>query len=189
MTTATNTKNSVINGVNVGDVTCLINEIDSGERAGVAGFRARTVWKGGLSSTSYIDGWTLDGEEQPHNFAFDIDEPCGLAGADDSPNPQEFLLSALNSCVLNTFVAYCSVMGIELEKVEVRSKGDLDLHGFLNLGQNVNPGYDDVQYTIAVKGKGTPEQFKEVHDLVKRTSPNFANFARAITLNPRLVVE
>ena len=35
-----------------------------------------------------------------------------------------------------------------------------------------------MQYTVRIKGNGTPEQFREIHDTVRRTSPNYFNVAR-----------
>ena len=40
---------------------------------------------------------------------------------------------------------------------------------FLALDDSVNPGYDDLRHTMPIKGNGTPEQFKEVHETVMAT--------------------
>lgn len=182
-------ESGTINGVDVAAVQKLAAEITEDPAQGMAGFRATTAWKGGLASTTRIDGWTLGGQEIPHSFTFEIDEPRELAGGDSAPNPQEYLMAALNGCVLNTYVAICALHGIKLETLELRSEGVLDLRGFLGIDKDVNPGYDEVQYTIRVKGDATPEEFQKVNELVQRTSPNFANFARPIQLTPELVVE
>jgi len=52
----------------------------------------------------------------------------------------------------------------------------------------VKPGYDQIHYTVHIKGNGTPEQFDQIHRTVMATSPNYFNLATAIPLNSRLVV-
>jgi hypothetical protein len=87
------------------------------------------------------------------------------------------------------YVAQCALRGITLESLEIETEGDIDLRGFLGLDPGVVPGYESLSYTVRIKGDGTAEQFAEIHEAVKATSPNFYNVANAITLRPKLVVE
>jgi hypothetical protein len=52
----------------------------------------------------------------------------------------------------------------------------------------VKPGYDELHYTVRIKGNGTAEQFKEIHDAVIKTSPNRWNIANPIKLTSDLIV-
>jgi OsmC-like protein len=79
-------------------------------------------------------------------------------------------------------------MGINLDSVEIETEGELDLRGFLGIDENVKPGYDSIQYTVRLKGNGTPEQFQAVHQNVVKTSPNYFNIARPVTVKANLVV-
>ena len=54
---------------------------------------------------------------------------------------------------------------------------------------SIRPGYDEIHYTVRIKGDGTPEQFREIHETVMRTSPNRFNLANPIRLTAELVVE
>ena len=98
-------------------------------------------------------------------------------------------MAAMNACIMATWVAACSVNGIRLERLELETRGELDLRGFLAIDGHVKPGYDHVDFTVRIKGDGTPEQFEQIETFVRKTSPNFYNLANAITLNPTLVVE
>ena len=40
-----------------------------------------------------------------------------------------------------------------------------------------------------LKGNGTPEQFRQIHETVIKTSPNYFNVSRLIRLDADLVVE
>ena len=122
-------------------------------------------------------------------FSIDIDEPCELGGTNRFANPQEYLLAALNACMTVGYVAQCAVRGITLESLEIETEGEIDLRGFLGLDRAVAPGYEQLSYTVRIKGSGTKEEFAEIHKAVMATSPNFYNLSRPVVLKPALVVE
>jgi hypothetical protein len=76
-----------------------------------------------------------------------------------------------------------------LEALRIDTEGDIDLRGFLGLDPDVKPGYDQLSYTVHIKGNGTAEQFQKVHDTVCATSPNRFNIANAIKLNGNLKIQ
>ena len=98
-------------------------------------------------------------------------------------------MTALNACIMVGYVAGASVKGITLEKVEIETDGELDLRGFLGMDPGVPPGYETIRYTVRLKGDGTPEQFREIHDTVMKTSPNYFNVSRPIRIDAKLEVE
>jgi uncharacterized OsmC-like protein len=119
----------------------------------------------------------------------DVDEPHELLGQNSAPNPQEMLMTALNACITVGYVAGAAVKGITLEKVEIDTAGELDLRGFLGIDPDVPPGYETLRYTVRLKGNGTPEQYREIHETVIRTSPNYFNVSRPIRIDAKLEVE
>jgi uncharacterized OsmC-like protein len=180
---------AIVNGINVEDLKALIAGVAENPANGNTQWRVSTSWQGQTHSRARVDGFGIGGEHINRSFAIDIDEPCELGGSNAHANPQEHLLAALNACMMVGYVAQCSLRGITLESLEVETEGDIDLRGFLGLDPNVVPGYDSLSYTVRIKGDGTAEQFAEIHEAVKATSPNFYNVANAITLKPKLVVE
>ena len=66
-----------------------------------------------------------------------VDEPFELLGENTAPNPQEYLMTALNTCVTVGYVAGAAVRGIMLETLEIKTKGELDLRGFLGIDDTV----------------------------------------------------
>ena len=78
--------------------------------------------------------------------------------------------------------------GIELEELRIETQGDIDLRGFLGLDP-LKSGYDEIHYTVHIKGKGTKEQFRKVHEMVTVTSPNRFNVANSIRLTSDLIME
>ena len=87
------------------------------------------------------------------------------------------------------YVAQCAVHGITLESLKIETDGDLDLRGFLGIDPAVPAGYENLSYTVRIKGNGTKEEFAKIHDAVMATSPNFYSVSRPVALNPTLIVE
>jgi uncharacterized OsmC-like protein len=123
------------------------------------------------------------------HFEIDVDEPLELLGQNSAPNPQEMLMTALNACIMVGYVAGAAMKGIRLEKVEIETSGELDLRGFLGIDASVPPGYEMIRYTVTMKGDGSEADFREIHETVMKTSPNYFNIARPIRIDSRLVVE
>ena len=97
-------------------------------------------------------------------------------------------MAAFNACIMVGYVAGASLKGINLDSVEIKTRGELDLRGFLGLSDQVPAGYESIAYDVRIKGDGTPEQFEEIHQNVLKTSPNYFNISRPISVNATLKV-
>jgi uncharacterized OsmC-like protein len=179
-----------INGIDATALRRFASNVSESPKQGIAAFRVASAWRGGTLSEAQIDSWELAGapKSQP-NFLLRIDEPNELLGQNTAPNPQQVLLAALNACIIVGFVAVAALERITIEKLTISTEGTLDLRGFLGLDHSVKPGYEELLYTICVKGDGTAEQFERIHDVVVRTSPNRWNLTNCIKLKSTLVVE
>jgi len=80
------------------------------------------------------------------------------------------------------------VRGIMIESLEIETDGEIDLRGFLGIDPSVPPGYENLRYTVRIKGSGSREEFAEIHEAVMKTSPNFYNVSRPVALKPTLIV-
>jgi uncharacterized OsmC-like protein len=180
---------TVVNGINVDDLFALIEGVRRNAAKGKTNWRVTTTWQGQTRSRAQVEGFEIGGERVPRRFAIDIDEPCELGGTNRFANPQEHLLAALNACMTVGYVAQCAVRGITLENLQIETDGDIDLRGFLGIDPAVPPGYEQLNYTVRIKGNGTKKQFAEIHEAVMATSPNFHNVSRPVDLKPILVIE
>ncbi len=178
-----------INGFDAPALAEAMRQIKADAGKGIVKFDVRTQWEGGNRSTSYVDGYEIGGQRVERQFAIKVDEPVELMGANTAPNPQEMLMTALNTCMMAGYVAGASMMGITLESLEIECDGQLDLRGFLGLDPDVKPGYEQLHYTVRIKGDGTPEQFLKIHQTVMATSPNRYNIANPIPLVSELVIQ
>ncbi len=181
------TQTALINGIDTEALTRTMEAVKANAAEGIARFEVTTAWRGGTRSETRVERWSLGGRQHDKNFTITIDEPPELLGKNTAPNPQEVLMAAMNACMMATYVAACSMQGIALESLEIETRGELDLRGFLGLDQRVKPGYDEIDYTVRIKGDGTQKQFEAVHEWVKKTSPNYFNMAQPIRLNGKLV--
>jgi len=180
---------TVVNGINVDDLFALIGGVKRDAAQGKTSWRVTTTWQGQTRSRAQVESFGIGGEHIPRRFSIDIDEPCELGGTNRFANPQEHLLAALNACMTVGYVAQCAVRGINLESLEIETDGDIDLRGFLGIDPAVPPGYENLSYTVRIKGSGTKEEFAAIHEAVMATSPNFHNVSRPVALKPTLVVE
>lgn len=188
MSTMVETKTGPVNGIDVDALAEVVRAIEADPAKGMVAFRVASTWQGQTRSKTAVESYTLGGQTIPRRFTMDVDEPLELLGTNTAANPQEMLMAALNACVMVGYVAGAAIRGIRLESVEIETSGELDLRGFLGLDDNVKPGYETVQYTVRIKGDGTPEQFQEIHETVMKTSPNYFNVSRPVAIDAKLEV-
>jgi uncharacterized OsmC-like protein len=186
---AKTTAPTVVNGIDVDALFALIDGVKTDAAKGKTHWHVATTWQGQTRSSTAVDGYSIGGEEIARRFAIDVDEPVELGGSNQFANPQEYLMAALNACMTVGYVAQCAVRGIALESLVIETEGDIDLRGFLGLDPTVPAGYEKLSYKVRIKGKGTKEQFAEIHEAVMATSPNFYNLSRPVALKPTLIVE
>lgn len=181
--------NDRVNGLDLKALGAVVEAIGKDPSEAKVAFNVTTRWAGQARSETIIEGYTIGGRRVTRTHKIVADEPFELLGGDSAPNPQELLMAALNACITVGYVAGASLQGITLEKIEVFTRGELDLRGFLGLSDNVAPGYEEIEYEVRIKGDGTPEQFDAIHQTVLKTSPNYFNVSRPIRLKATLSVE
>ena len=181
-------KNARVNGLDLKALGDVVEAIEKDAGQAKAAFEVTTRWAGQTRSESVVEGFTLGGERVSRTHKIVADEPFELLGGDSAPNPQELLMAAFNACITVGYVAGASIKGINLESLEIRTRGELDLRGFLGLSDTVPPGYEEIEYQVRIKGDGSREQFEEIHQTVLKTSPNYFNISRPIRVNATLSV-
>ena len=178
-----------LNGINTEALLGTIEAITQDTAKAMTHWEVTSHWRGGTRSDSRVRRCVIGGEEIAKDFTIKVDEPLQLCGTNQYANPQEHLLAALNACMIVGYSAACAHQGIEIEELRIETEGDIDLRGFLGLDSTVKPGYDQLRYTVYIKGSGTPEQFENIHRTVMATSPNYFNLASAVPLKSRLVLK
>ena len=182
-------KTGTVNGIDVDALHGVIEEVKKDPAKGVVEFKVKTAWRGQTKSETSVESYKLGGNEIRRQFVIKADEPFELLGENTAANPQELLMAALNACMTVGYVAGAAVNGITLTKLEIETMGQLDLRGFLGIDSSIKPGYESLRYVVRIAGNGTAEQFREIHENVIKTSPNYFNVSRPVRLDAELRVE
>lgn len=177
---------SRVNGIDLNALGETVAAIEADPSKALVAFDVTTRWTGQTRSETTVDGYTLGGERIARSHKIIADEPPELLGGDSAANPQELLMAAFNACITVGYVAGASLKGIKLEHLEIKTRGQLDLRGFLGLSDKVAPGYEKIQYEVTIKGDGAPRDFEEIHQVVMKTSPNYFNISRPIRVTGTL---
>jgi uncharacterized OsmC-like protein len=183
------TSGNRVNGIDLDALGEAVGAINQDPAKAMVGFNVATAWTGQTGSETKVSSYTMGGERHARAFTIRTDEPLELLGENKAPNPQETLMAALNACMVVGYVAGAAVRGIVLDMVEIETSGELDLRGFLGLDDKVKPGYEAVKVVVRIRGDGTAEQFREIHEAVRKTSPNYFNVSRPVRIDAELKIE
>jgi len=186
MTSTTGTTN--INGIDTSALRRAIEAMTQDPSKAMTQWQIASHWRGGTRSDSHVTGYCTGGRMVPKDFTIRMDEPFQLCGTNQFASPQEYLLAALNACMIVAYVAICALEGIGLKELRIETEGDIDMRGFLGISPEVKPGYDQLRYTVHIMGNGTPEQFERIHRTVMATSHNYFAVRNPVQLHSRLVV-
>lgn len=162
------------NGVNVDQLVQTVGAIQADPSLATFRFRAANSWLGGGHSRTTIQGfWGAGAEDVSRDepCVLEGDEPPVLLGTNHAPNAVEAILHALASC-LAVGVAYnAAAQGITVRSLEFDLEGELDLHGFLGLSDEVRPGYSNIGVTYRIDCDAPADKVDELCAHVQRTSP------------------
>lgn len=175
----------IINGVDVDDLFTTIDTIKAKPTMAKFKFRLQNQWQGGSLNHSTVGGFYGAGQElsRTKSFLLKADEPTILLGKDAAANPVEHLLHALAACLTTSMVYHAAARGIQLEEVESAFDGDIDLHGFLGLDQNVRKGYREIRVNFKVKADVPDEQLQEIVALGTESSPVFDSLTKGVPVS------
>ena len=176
---------AIVNGVNVDDLFTTIDAVKATPSIAKFRFRIQNQWQGASRNHSIVN--TFEGAGRQHSrttpFVLEADEPQVLLGKDSAANPVEHLLHALASCLTTSMVYHAASRGIQIEEVESSLEGDIDLHGFLDLDQNVRKGYQGIRVTFKIKANASDVLLQEIAQLGARFSPVFDSLTKGVPVS------
>ena len=167
-------KTNSLNGVNVEQLVGTIEAVKGNADIAQFTFRATTEWINGGHSRTKIQGFygaTQEDTSRKKAFVLEGDEPPVLLGENHGPNAVEAVLHALSSCLAVGIVYNAAALGIEIHALNFSMEGDLDLHAFLGLTEEVRPGYKNISVKVDADTSAPKEKLEELLTYVKKTSP------------------
>lgn len=167
-------KTEIKNGVNVNQLVGTVNAIKANPALAKFTFRSQTEWIGGghsRTSIQHFNGAGAEDTSRTQAFVLEGDEPPVLLGENAGPNAVEAVLHALASCLSVGLVYNAAARGITVEQLDFALEGDLDLHAFLGLSEQVRPGYDTIRLICRITADAPREQLEQLWAYVQQTSP------------------
>jgi uncharacterized OsmC-like protein len=176
------TTSKIINGVNVTELFQTVDVIKAAPVAAKFRFRLNNKWIDGGHNRSTINefqGACAD-HARPEPFVIDADEPKLLLGQDQAPNPVEYLLKAITACVTSSMIYHAAAKGIQIDELESRVEGDIDLRGFLGIDPSVRNGFQNIRMSFRIRADVTDEQLQELVALGPTFSPVFDSVSKGV---------
>jgi uncharacterized OsmC-like protein len=181
-------KAKVVNGVNVDELFGTIDAVKNAPVIAKFQFRANNKWIEGGHNRTTIRHFYGTQQEHEHEkpFHLDADEPPLLLGKDLGPNPVEYALTALASCVTTSIVYHAAARGVTIRSMESRLEGDIDLQGFLGIRDDVPRGYKEIRMYVNIDADAPPEKLEEIVALGPTYSPVFDTITRPVPVKVQL---
>jgi len=168
-------KEQMVNGVNVSKLFETVGVIKEKPEIAKFNFKAKGKWiNGGHNRTTINEFYgACQNFQRQETFVFEKDEPPVLLGEDHGANPVEYVFAALDGCLTTSLIYHAATQGIKIDEVETSFSGDLDLHGFLGLDENVRNGYEKIKVIFKIKSDAPEEKLQELIQLAQKRSPVF----------------
>ena len=168
-------KEQMVNGVNVSKLFETVGVIKEKPEIAKFNFKAKGKWiNGGHNRTTINEFYgACQNFQRQESFVFEKDEPPVLLGEDHGANPVEYVLAALDGCLVTSLIYHAAAQGIKIDEVETSFSGDLNLHGFLGLEENTRNGYEKIKVEFKIKADASKEKLQELVQLAQNRSPVF----------------
>ena len=165
----------IVNGVNVSKLFGTVEAIKEISEIAKFNFKANGKWiNGGHNRTTINEFYgACQNFQRKEPFVFEKDEPPALLGEDHGANPVEYVLAALDGCLTTSLIYHAAAKGIKIDEVETSFSGDLNLHGFLGLDENIRNGYEKIKVEFKIKSDAPKEKLQELVQLAQKRSPVF----------------
>ncbi len=103
-------------------------------------------------------------EVKSGNHVCIVDQPLDSGGEDAGPNPLEYLLVALGSCIVTVGAIVAKQQRLPIRNIQAVVEGELDIDVLMGKRSDVRAGFDGIRVHFKVDGDLTQ---KEKEDFIK----------------------
>jgi uncharacterized OsmC-like protein len=173
---------NIVNGVNVTALLQTVEAVKANPVIAKFRFNVKNEWLDGAHSRSTINGFhgAMQDIERPQSFVLHADEHPILLGHDQGPNAGEYLLQALAACVTSALVYHAAARGIEIEEIESKVEGDIDLRGFLGTDKSVRNGFQNIRMSFDIGADLSDQELQELAKLGPTFSPVLDSLTKGV---------
>ncbi len=174
---------TILNNVNVGRLEQVIKEAETD--------------KSKVKRTQKVNGEWLLGEGGPQfkaelNFeggkiVMESDQPKNLGGGGSQPGPLHYCFFGLASCYTATFATITSMMGIKLNKLNVKLEGDLNFSRVFGLTEE--PVMEEIRIILEIESDAPQEKLEEAEKLAYERCPAVFALTEQVKLNTSLEIK
>jgi putative redox protein len=117
------------------------------------------------TQSTWMGGMRVEAQAKQHTLI--IDQPADMGGDDAGPNPLEYLLVALGSCLGSVAAIIARQERIKLEGFSVEIEGDYDLDFLMGKTTDGEGGFLEIRQTVSIDADLTDDEktvfFGKVH--------------------------
>ena len=117
-----------------------------------------------------------------------VDQPETIGGTDRAPNPVQFALASVGSCVAHTYRFWSEKLDIPMDGLHVDVQGNLDIRGVLGLEGGVRAGFRDVAVAVRISGPEPAERYEHLRSAVDEHSAVLDVFANEVPVRTSMSV-
>ena len=132
-------------------------------------------WLGGQRSESVL----------PDGTRLHADEPVECSGAGSAPTPEDYLLSAVGSCLTAAWVGALTTRGIAIRTLEVDVRGRVNFAGAYLL-DGTPSGFESIEIDVRLDADADPATLEELSPEVLRMSIIPDTIARPVPISMHL---
>ena len=114
------------------------------------------------------EGFTVSNSVR--DFELISDEPQDMGGSDEGPNPVEYILVGLGSCLCIMARMLSRKMRLDLESVSVDVEGDIDLRG-MEGAEDVRAGFQQVRAELNIDGEISEDDKEKLLNMIELSCP------------------
>lgn len=118
--------------------------------------------------SSNIEGFTVSNSIR--DFQLTADEPENMGGSNEGPNPVEYLLVGLGSCLCIMTRMMARKLRLDLDTVDADVEGDIDLRGMQG-AENVRAGFQQIRANLELEGDMSEEDKQKLLQMVRLSCP------------------
>ena len=85
-----------------------------------------------------------------------------------------------------SLIAHASARGIGIRGVESRYEGDIDLHGFLGISEDVPVGYQDIRVYFKIDADLSDNEKEDLVRMAQKYSPVFNTISKSAPVSVHL---